>query len=72
MHDYFHMDPSLFEKWTCALIDEAYDWKQIGISNKYCNTISVPKYGIELVDWQNRLFKIRNDKKYTVFILRHS
>jgi hypothetical protein len=71
MHDYFHMEPSLFEKWIDMLIDEGYDWKQIGISNEYCNTISVPKYGVEIVDWQNCLFKIRNDKKYTVFLLRY-
>lgn len=71
MRDYFHMEPELFEKWTYALLDEAYDWKQIGISNEYCNSISVPRYGVELVDWQNRFFIIKDDKKYAVFLLRY-
>jgi hypothetical protein len=68
---YFHMDENLFEKWTFALIDEAYDWKQVGISDEYCNTISVPKYGLRLINWPDRSFEIVDGHKYTVFILRY-
>ncbi len=42
MHKYFHMDEKLFDTWTYLLLDNAYDWKQIGISNEYCNQISEP------------------------------
>lgn len=68
---YFHMDENLFVKWTFALIDEAYDWKQVGISDEYCNTISVPKYGLRLINWPDRSFEIVDEHKYTVFILRY-
>ena len=64
------MNPDLFEKWQYALIDEAYDWKQIGISNDYCNNISVPKYGLEIIDWTDMAFRVVDEKKYAVFLLR--
>ena len=68
----FYMSDDLFAHWTDLLIDQAYDWKQIGISNDYCNRISVPLYGIELVQWMNQLFNIVDSKKYTLFLLRYS
>lgn len=71
MNRYFHMNDDLFEKWINMLLEEAYDWKQIGISNDYCNDISVPKYGLELVSWEDRAFKLIDEKKYTVFLLRY-
>lgn len=68
---YFHMHPDLFNKWINMLLDEAYDWKQIGISNDYCNRISILKYGIGLIDWEDHSFKIIDEKKYTMFLLRY-
>jgi hypothetical protein len=68
---YFHMSQDLFNKWTYALIDEAYDWKQLGLSNEYCNDISMPKYGLRLINWQDRSFYIIDEKKYAIFLLRY-
>jgi hypothetical protein len=34
------MDEKLFNEWTYQLIDKAYDWREFGISNEYCNQIS--------------------------------
>jgi hypothetical protein len=67
----FHMDNEFFDKWTDLLIDEAYDWKQIGISNDYCNEISEPKFGLRLLDWADQEFEVVNGKKYAVFLLRY-
>lgn len=71
MSTYFYMQSDLFDKWVNMLLEESYDWKQIGISNDYCNTISVPKYGLELVDWTDHSFNIIDDKKYAFFILKY-
>lgn len=71
MNRYFHMTGDLFDKWVNMLIEEAYDWKQIGISNEYCNKISEPKYGLSLIDWQDHSFKIVDEKKYSIFLLRY-
>lgn len=71
MNKYFHMDDKLFDKWTDLLIDEAYDWKQIGISNDYCNKISVPKFGLKLLNWPDQAFEVVDEHKYTIFLLRY-
>ena len=71
MYKYFHMDEDLFDKWTDNLIIKSYDWKQIGISNEYCNQISEPEYGLRLIDWTDRGFEIIDEHKYTVFLLRY-
>lgn len=71
MNQYFHMREDLFNKWIDMLLEEADDWKQIGISNDYCNKISIPKCGIGLVHWEDRTFKVLDDKKYAVFLLRY-
>ncbi len=71
MLTYFHMDEKLFDTWTYLMIDTAYDWKQLGISNEYCNQISEPEYGLRLIDWQDKAFEVIDEHKYTVFLLRH-
>lgn len=68
---YFHMDEKLFDTWTYLMIDNAYDWKQLGISNEYCNQISEPEYGLRLIDWQDKAFEVIDEHKYTIFLLRH-
>ena len=71
MNRYFHMDVDLFDKWVNMLLEEVYDWRQLGISNEYCNEVSVPKYGLELLNWQDRAFRLVDEKKYMVFLLRY-
>lgn len=71
MCKYFHMDEKLFDTWTYLLIDNAYDWKQIGISNEYCNQISEPEYGLRLIDWQDKAFEVIDENKYLFFLLRY-
>jgi len=71
MNKYFQMDDTLFDLWTDHLIDKSYDWKQIGISNEYCNQISEPEYGIRIIDWQDQEFQIVDEHKYTIFLLRY-
>ena len=71
MNKYFHMDAKLFDTWTDQLIDNSYDWKQIGISNEYCNTISEPEFGLKLINWPDRAFEVIDEHKYTVFLLRY-
>ena len=71
MNQYFHMRAELFDKWMVMLLEEAYDWKQIGISNEYCNRISIPKCGLGLIDWADRSFKVIDEKKYALFLLRY-
>ena len=71
MNKYFHMDVKLFDTWTDQLIDKAYDYRQIGISNEYCNQISEPEYGIRLIDWQDKAFEVIDENKYLFFLLRH-
>lgn len=71
MNKYFHMDADLFDTWTDMLIEKAYDWKQIGISNEYCNRISEYVAGLRLVDWQDKSFYVVNEKKYMIFLLRY-
>ena len=71
MNKYFHMDVDLFDKWTDMLIEKAYDWKQIGISNEYCNSISEYVAGLRLIDWQDKSFYVVNEKKYMIFLLRY-
>ena len=70
MNKYFHMDVKLFDKWTDQLIDKAYDYRQIGISNEYCNQISEPEYGLRLIDWQDKAFEVIDENKYLFFLLR--
>ena len=65
------MDNDLFEKWMYTLIDKAYDWKKIGISNEYCNQISEPEYGLKLIDWHDRAFEVIDENKYIFFLLRY-
>jgi len=71
MNKYFHMDVKLFDTWTDQLIDKAYDYRQIGISNEYCNQISEPEYGLRLIDWQDKAFEVIDENKYLFFLLRH-
>jgi hypothetical protein len=71
MSQYFHMDDKLFDEWTYQLIDKAYDWRELGISNEYCNQISEPEYGLRLIDWREKEFAIIDEQKYLVFLLRH-
>ena len=70
MNKYFHMDPKLFDTWTDQLIDKSYDYRQIGISNEYCNQISEPEYGLRLIDWQDKAFEVIDENKYLFFLLR--
>jgi hypothetical protein len=65
------MDEKLFDEWTYQLIDKAYDWRELGISNDYCNKISEPEYGLRLINWPDRGFEIVDESKYLVFLLRH-
>ena len=71
MHKYFHMDVKLFDTWTDQLIDKSYDYRQIGISNEYCNQISEPEYGLRLIDWQDKTFEVIDENKYLFFLLRY-
>lgn len=71
MNRYLHMDEKLFDEWTYQLIDNAYDYRQIGISNEYCNQISEPEYGLRLIDWQDKAFEVIDEHKYLVFLLRY-
>ena len=71
MNKYFHMDVKLFDTWTDQLIDRAHDYRQIGISNEYCNQISEPEYGLRLLDWQDKAFEVIDKNKYLFFLLRH-
>ena len=70
MNRYFHMSEQMFSAWTTALIDESFDWMQIGTSDEYCNDISVHKYGLRLISWEDRGFEIVDDAKYMMFLLR--
>jgi hypothetical protein len=65
------MDAKLFDTWTDQLIDKAYDYRQIGISNEYCNQISEPEYGIRIIDWSDKSFEVVDDHKYLVFLLKN-
>ena len=71
MNKYFHMDVKLFDTWTDQLIDKSYDYRQIGISNEYCNQISEPEYGLRLIDWQDKAFEVIDENKYLFFLLKH-
>ena len=71
MRRYFHMDRDQFSLWEDMLIDEAYDWKEIGISDDYCNKISVPKYGLRLINWPDKSFEVVDEQKYMLFLLRY-
>lgn len=71
MNKYFHMDAKLFDIWTDMLIEKAYDYRQIGISNEYCNRISEPAAGLRLIDWQDKSFCVVNEKKYAFFLLKY-
>jgi len=68
---YFHMDEKMFDLWEDMLLDEAYDWRQIGISNDYCNKISVPRFGLRLLNWPRRSFESIDKKKYMMFLLKY-
>jgi hypothetical protein len=65
------MDVKLFDTWTDQLIDKSYDYRQIGISNEYCNQISEPEYGLRLIDWQDKAFEVIDENKYLFFLLRY-
>jgi hypothetical protein len=65
------MDAKLFDTWTDQLIDKSYDYRQIGISNEYCNQISEPEYGLRLIDWQDKAFEVTDENKYLFFLLRY-
>ena len=71
MYTYFHMDEKLFDTWIYLMIDNAYDYRQIGISNEYCNQISEPEYGLRLIDWQDKAFEVIDENKYLFFLLRY-
>jgi hypothetical protein len=71
MSRFFHMDKDLFTKWTDMLLEYAYDWKRIGISDDFCNRISEPRFGLRLIDWQDKSFEVVNHQKYIVFLLRY-
>ena len=71
MNKYFHMDVKLFDTWTDQLIDKSYDYRQIGISNEYCNQISEPEYGLRLLDWQDKAFEVIDENKYLFFLLKY-
>jgi hypothetical protein len=71
MNNIVEMDERLFDVWQELLIDNAYDWKEIGISNDCCNTISVPMFGLRLLNWPRHSFEIVDEKKYVLFLLRH-
>lgn len=65
------MDSELFDIWTDMLVDKSYDYRQIGVSDEYCNSISEPEAGLRLIDWQDKSFEVVDEKKYTVFLLRY-
>lgn len=71
MNKYFHMDVKLFDTWTDQLIDKSCDYKQIGVSNDYCNKISEPEYGLRLINWPDKAFEVVDEYKYTIFLLRY-
>ena len=71
MNKYLRMDVKLFDTWTEQLIDKSYDYRQIGISNEYCNQISEPEYGLRLLDWQDKAFEVVDENKYIFFLLRY-
>lgn len=65
------MNTKLFDTWTDLLIDKAYDYRQLGISNEYCNKISEPEFGLKLINWPDRAFEVVDEHKYAVFLLRY-
>lgn len=65
------MNDDLFTIWVDLLIDNGYDWKEIGMSDDYCNQLSEPKYGIRLLNWTDQAFEVVDAHKYTTFLLRH-
>ena len=71
MNRYFHMDENIFDLWVNMLLDERLYWAEIGISNEYCNKISVPKYGLKLLNWRDKAFEVVDEKKYMIFLLRY-
>jgi hypothetical protein len=66
------MDDHMFGFWENMLIDEECDWKQVGISNDYCNTISEPKYGLKIINWNDKIFEVTCEKKFVFFLLRYT
>jgi len=65
------MSCELFDSWIYRLVDKEYDWKRIGISNEYCNQISEPEFGLTLINWYDREFKVVDQNKYLVFLLKY-
>ena len=65
------MDPKQFDLWVDMLLDEGLYWAEIGVSNEYCNSISVPKYGLKLKIWSEMAFEVTDEKKYMFFLLRY-
>lgn len=71
MNKFFHMDDKLFDLWTDQLLDKAYGWKQVSVSNEYCNRISEPEFGLRLINWPDKAFEVVDEKKYMIFLLRY-
>lgn len=68
---YLYMTKELFSKYIDMLIDEGDDYRKIGESDEYCNSISIPLYGIELLEFSTRNVYIVDNKKYMLFLLRY-
>ena len=66
------LSQTVFDAWTYALIDQSYDYRQIGISNDHCNSISEPNFGLRLIDWPDRRFYVVNSALYTHFLLKYT
>lgn len=64
------MSCELFDSWIYQLVDKEYD-KRIGITNEYCNQISEPEFGLTLINWYDREFKVVDQNKYLVFLLKY-
>ncbi len=67
----FNMSEKQFDDYVGLLIDEGYDWQQIGISDGYCNNIMVDKYGLFLLSWPDKAFQVVDPQKYMYYKLRY-
>lgn len=66
------MSESAFNILIDWLLDNGYDYKEIGISNLYVSNITGPEFGIRLLNWHDRMFEVTDEKKYLIFTLRHT
>lgn len=71
MKQYFHMQHGDFKTWVDVLVSEGYDWKQVGISDEYCNELTIPRFGLKLISWPDRAFQITDEQKYLAYVLRY-